>query len=493
MRLLPYQKPVMDYARSRSRIALFMDMRLGKTIVTIHWARERKLRRVLLVAPQPTLVGRDMWEGELQRAGFPVTMLHTIPDKADRLARAEWQWLPIKAAVAVGIEARFHDASEPLLPFEFAQATVGMKRKRATGWFGINYEALRTMPELLDLPWDAIVLDESTRIRNPKAQITKLIVRNTGHVEHRAILSGLPNPEDPLDFFEQFHFLIGDFCGFNNYWACRQTWFYQGAADWEWLPKKDTREKIKTFVHEHAYFLSRKKAGVGSKKVYETRTVPLSPVQRRQVGQIARDMAVGEVETKWTPVAHTWLQKIAGGFTPTGKPELMSDAKPKALRELVLETFPTQSIVVWFHFNHEIDCLYEMLHKIKRLTVERCYGATPVRERAKIQERFQNGETRVLLIQIALGQFGWRLDRSSTVIYYSNSYEFEDRAQSEDRVIHVKKTEPVLYIDLVTLDSTDEDVVDALHDKKSNAKSFSRDLASRLTARLRRVLPGDIL
>lgn len=482
--LLPYQKPVMRYARSRSRVALFMEMRLGKTIVTIRWAKVRKLRRVLLIAPQPTLVGKDMWEGELQRAGFQTCMLHTIADKEDRVARAQWEW---RKEVDTAVEMT-PQGPQLLL---FAEPRLTLKRRPAVGWFGINYEALRTVPELLDLPWDGIVLDESTRIRNPKAQVTKLILRNTGHIEHRAILSGLPNPEHELDFFTQFQFLMDDFCGFTNYWACRQTWFYQGAVEWEWLPKKGVREKIKRFVHDNGYFLSRKKAGVGSAKVYEKRTVPLSPVQRRQAVQITRDMAVGNVETKWAPVAHQWLQRIAGGFTPTGKPEIMSDAKLKALRELIMEEFPQKSIVVWFAYNHEIDAAHEMLSKIKRLTVEKCYGATPMKQRPKIQERFQSGTTRVLLIQVALGQFGWRLDRSSTVIYYSNSYEFEDRAQSEDRVIHVKKTEPCLYIDLVTLESTDEDVVDALRDKRGNARAFARDLAARLLSRLKRIMPGD--
>lgn len=484
LELLPYQKPVMEYARTRSRIALFMEMRLGKTIVTIKWAQMRKLRRVLLVAPQPTLVGKDMWEGELRRAGFHTTMLHTIKDKEDRIARAQWEWRR-----EVDTAVKMTPAGAQLLMF--AEPRLTLKRRPATGWFGINYEALRTVPELLDLPWDGIVLDESTRIRNPKAQVTKLLLKNTGHVDHRAILSGLPNPEHELDFFTQFQFILDDFCGFHSYWACRQTWFYQGAVEWDWLPKKGVRDKIKQFVHANGYFLSRKKAGVGSPKVYEKRTVPLSPVQRRQVLQISKEMAAGSVETKWAPVAHLWLQKIAGGFTPTGEPELMSDAKLKALRELVLEEFPRQSLVVWFAFNHEIDAAFEMLKKIKRVTVEKCYGDTPMKERPKIQERFQTGKTRVLLIQEALGQFGWRLDKSSTVIYYSNSYEYEDRAQSEDRVIHVKKTEPILYIDLVTLESTDEDLVDALRDKKSNARTFARDLASRLTSRLKRVMPGD--
>jgi SNF2 family DNA or RNA helicase len=337
------------------------------------------------------------------------------------------------------------------------------------------------------------VVDESTRIRNPKAQITKLLCKRAGHITHRAILSGLPNPEDDLDLFEQFRFLLGDFLGYENYWAFRQRYFYQGFADYDWRPRKDTKEKIKEFVHRHSFFLSRKKAGVGSEKIYERRTVPMNALQQRALREISVKMALGKTETKWAPVAHQWMQIVSGGFSPESR-QVMSDAKPKALRELVNDSFRGKSVVVWFAFNHEIEYCYSLLKGRQRQSdVEWCHGKVSKRERAAIQARFQAGTTRVLLIQEALGQFGWRLDRANVQIYYSNNYEFEDRSQSEDRLIHVMKTDPVLVIDLVTLGSADEDIVDTLRDKKLNAKSFHSALSRRLQERLSRVRPGEAM
>lgn len=452
--LLPHQTRALRYASGKPRIALFMEMRLGKCVVVIRWARERGARRVLVVAPQPTLAGVLNWEGELRREGVTdLTLLHHY-DTADRYDRAQWQWRRLI-------------------------------RRPATGWFLINYEALRVTPELLDLSWDAIILDESTRVRNPKAQVTKLLVRRAQHIPNRALLSGLPNPEDMLDYFEQFRILLGDFMGYQSYWACRENLFHQAfEGSYQWLPKRGVRDRVKKFVHQHAFVLTRKQAGVGSKKIYQMRTVALNKPQARAIRELERSYATGEQSTKWAPVVHTWLQKIAGGFTPTERPELMSDAKLKLLEELLTEDFRKESVVVWFHFNHEIEAAYQWLRaRHKTLTVEWCHGGIAGKRRVQIQERFQAGTTRVLLIQIALGQFGWNLSKSSTAIYYSNSYEFEDRSQSEDRIIHLTKQDDCLYVDLVTLGSPDEDVIDALQDKKRDARSFTSALAGRIKER----------
>ena len=131
-------------------------------------------------------------------------------------------------------------------------------------------------------------------------------------------------------------------------------------------------------------------------------------------------------------------------------------------------------MVVWFRFNHEIEAAYKWL-KDRKVSVEFLHGAVAnsKEKRPKVQERFQSGKTRVLLMQVKLGKYGWNLSRSSTAIYYSNSYEFEDRSQSEDRVVHLTKRNDCLYIDLVSEGTPDETVVEALTDKRMNAKLFS--------------------
>jgi SNF2 family DNA or RNA helicase len=51
------------------------------------------------------------------------------------------------------------------------------------------------------------------------------------------------------------------------------------------------------------------------------------------------------------------------------------------------------------------------------------------------------------------------------VIYYSNSYDLEIRLQSEDRAHRIGQTKSVTYIDLVSPDTIDEKVLDALRYK----------------------------
>ena len=469
--LTSYQQDALRYTKNRLRIALFLEMRLGKSVVAIRWLKRVKAQRILLVAPLTTLLGSLNWQGELTREGVTPVLLSLLAKEKridalypSRLVRAtpeniKWSHRQIVAVT-------------PRMPM------YRLTRSWAHGWFGINYEALRTQPEILDAPWDAIILDESTRIRSPKAQITKTLLQRTSHIKHRAILTGLPNPENPLDYFCQFVFLHGTFMGFSNFWSFRHALFYTGWTEWDWMPKPKTRDRIKAYVHEHAFVLTRKQAGVGSTKVRRQRSVELNAAQRRVMKEMRTKFEVDGVETKWTTVVHTWMQRVAGGFHPTSL-ELISDAKIRLTESLIMEDFRKEPVVIWFRFNEEIRHVRRWLKKRQRqLTVEVVHGAVHKRERPKIQERFQDGTTQVLLMQVKLGRYGWNLSRSSTAIYYSNSYEFEDRSQSEDRIIHLTKKKACLYLDLVTLGTPDEDVVAALSSKRLNARLYNNALQS---------------
>jgi hypothetical protein len=441
----PHQKQALQYTEGRRKIALFMEMRLGKSMVTIRWAKAQGLKRVLLIGPLTTLLGETQWEGALKDEG--VTDIVALPRvKKNEWHRHYWTW-------------------------------TGMTRRRRPGWFLIHYEALLNTPEILSQPWDGIVVDESTRIRNPKAKLTKLLHNQTAHIRCKAILSGLPNPEAPADFFCQFKFLFGRFMKHDNYWAWKQSYFHQpvDGLRWMWRPNPGTRERISKYVHKNAFILQRKTAGVGSNKVRTQVRVKMTRTQKQSMKEMQRDYALADRETKWVTVIHQWAQQLAGGWHPTLEPkELLSDLKLRALAKIVSKRKPA---VVWFRFNHEIEGAYHyLIQHVKGLRVAYVHGAMKDSKplRVQYQEAFQKGKLDVLLLQVKLGKYGWNLSRSSLAIYYSNSYEFEDRSQSEDRIIHLTKTEDCHYIDLVTIGSTDEDVVEAIYDKRITARQFNR-------------------
>lgn len=436
--LMPHQEKLLAYAKNRNRIALFADMRLGKSLVVIRWDEMNKSKRTLIVAPLSVL---RVWGEELLKEEWAEEDIVTIRGKYDE--------------------------------------RVVLAKKEAR-WFLINYEALLITPEILreDFDFDCVILDESTKIRNPQAGITKLLNQPSNH-PRKAILTGCPAPESPLDYFEQMRFLFGEFLNCKNYWQFRSRNFKQFG--YEWVPFKATREKLHQALEQKAFFLSRKQAGIDNKKIYEKRFVQLNAEQLKLMKQIKAGFAFetpegDRVETKWVPVQYIWYARIAGGFSPDGR--LISDAKLKEILNIIQELPEREPLVIWFRFEEEIQHAVRFLRKNKYL-VGVHNGET--KEDAQL---FEAGELRIICAQSRCGQYGINWSRSSTAIYYSNWYDGEVRLQSEDRIVHPKKRDPLLYIDLVAQDSIDEEVVALLKQKKFNSRQFAEELKIRWEARI---------
>lgn len=453
-----------------------MQMRLGKSAVAIRWARHHKLERILVVAPNDIL---EDWREELIREEVPSSEIFIL--EGSRLT---------KLATAQEIDA---------------------------GWVIVNYEALRITNKkktrtrdisgasILELPWSGIILDESTAIRTPGSQTTNTFLRYAGHIPYRALLSGLPNPQSELDYFTQLAFLNGDFLGFHNFWVFRQRMFLQDAMGWNWSPKAGVIDKIKNEVHKHAFILSRKDAGVGEHRVFEKRYVEMNPKQKKLYQQVEKEFAFGNLETQWATVKTIWMARIAGGFSPDrANPEVLSNDKTAALVNLLRTELLQEPVVVWFRFNEELRHVSQVLDRME--IPHRCILGGKGNGRVlnhQYKTDFQEGRVRVILIQIKMGKYGWDLSRSSTAIYYSMSYDFEEIAQSRDRIVNVAKHESLLNIHLVTRGTVDKEIVETATEKDMTARLFNTKLKERLRAEwdmryprsvsreLKRVMPGN--
>ena len=328
--------------------------------------------------------------------------------------------------------------------------------------------------KILRLPWDSITIDESTKIRKPGAEITRHICNDVDHITYRALLTGLPDPESVLDYFQQFYFLYGSFMSCFDYWMFRRKYFKQ--AGFEWVCHTSQRRKIREEVHKWAFVLTRKRAGIGSKKIYSKRTVEMNSAQKKMYKGVEKDFEYeykGEVEeTKWVPVKYVWMQRISGGFTPDGKKPI-SDNKLNEIINLLKGDLKNEPTIIWFRYDAEVQYISKKLRS-KGFNVGIFTGADKTGDYL-----FKSSRIQILCAQEACGQYGLDWSRSSTSIYYSNYYDGEIRAQSEDRIIHPKKKDPVLYIDLLSEGSLDRHAVEILRTKKLNAQLFSRELISR--------------
>ena len=436
---LPYQLPAIEYAAGTRHPALFLEMRLGKTLVAIRAVKEWKSARVLVLAPLSVLAS---WEYELGQEGEGAA---SFPESSQ---------LDLEVPPPGGRTWTLVNFERLLAAFKAGDAD------KFTEWAG---------------QFDAVIVDESTRIKNPKAMTTKLICTAFQGAAHRMILSGLPAPEGPADYVEQFRFLHGRFMGCRNFWTFRAAYFEMLPHAFEWTPKRGAREAIKEEVHRLAYILSRQEAGIGSQKIYTRRYVYPTREQERHTEQIEGEWSFGDEETQNALVRHTWLARVAGGHGPGDGWPVVSDRKAKEIVTLLRGELSGQSVLVLFRFNTELELTRRILSKagIPCVTIT---GETTTEDRKARRLQIQSGAVRVALLQIKVCRYGLDFSKASTAIYYSNSYSVEDRKQSEDRIIHPQKSEPLLYIDLITTESIDETVSEAVRMKYSDSKFFLRKL-----------------
>lgn len=457
---LPHQRQAWAYAAPLNAIALFMQMRLGKTLVSIRWAESRPTDGPILVcAPLSVLLS---WSDELQQEGLDHTLLVGSPEQR---------------------QEKFLEAA-----------------KRGCRWFLMNYEGLyRVQPkaerrrnakrsallpsELCLVPWHIVILDESTRVKSPTALATKAANNYLCHAPYRAILSGQPAPEGPLDYFEQMKFAFGRFLGCTNFYVYRDRTHEVGRNDWDLFPSPGSLKRIKEAVQSHAFCLTRRDAGVGSETRFMRRHVELPAKLRKLYETAERDFELGDEWTSWIPVVRTWLARISGGVVPSLG--LVSEHKNDEIVDLLNGELKGEQAVVWFRFNEE---LFNTARRFKKegIGTGLIYGNVDINERHRLRKLFQAGKLRTLLVQVKCGKQGLDMSAADTAIYYSRPYDYDSNAQSVDRIIHPTKTRPVMCLDIVTQDSVDVDVVDALGFKGVNATWFLKRVAENFAARVRR-------
>lgn len=436
---MKHQIKLLRYGLKTKHPAFLAEMRTGKTLTAIRWVQEIDARTVIVIAPLTVL---EAWERELS---------------SERELYVN--------AYGLSFQKRLTSVK-----------TAYESKKRT--WLLVNYEMVRTTDIISKLAWDVVLLDESRKIGNPSSLITKACVKGFRLAKHRAILSGLPRPESDLELFSQFQFLHGEFLGCRDFWQFRAKYFHRGNFRHSWYGNKGTRSLIKKTVHSLGFVLTRHDARMPDTFVYETRTVEMTPEQKKLYKQIEKEYAYGvgenRIETKWVLTKENWLRKLAGGFTP--EEEALSTRKAEEVLEILAEV--SGKVVVWFDMKHELSLVSRLLKRAK-IPFEVITGEIAYKDRKKALERLRE-RSRVLLATEAAAPYGVDCSCADTAVYYSNAWSFNLRNQSKDRIYHPKKTSPLLVIDLVTKGTVDEEVVRLLKEKDFESGMFMLRLQRRL-------------
>lgn len=325
----------------------------------------------------------------------------------------------------------------------------------------INYELLRKDVSIFEMfSFEMVILDESVKIKNPKALQTKAVRRILA--KYRIGLSGYPIGNNIEDIYSQIDWVKPGYLG-RTFWGFLDRYTYRGffneIAGYKNLD--ELKKKIEPF------FIRRLKKETLDlpPKIYETRDVELNAKERRAYDSMKKDMFVriSKMDEK-DVIAYAneiltqmiRLSQIADGFITDPNfrnPEWFDSSKIKVLDEIVDEATTTGKLVLWSRF-------VPMVMKLKdRYNAPYISGHVPSQERAKNVEMFQNDPSiKIFVGQVQSGGMGITLHAASTEVFVDKAFISPSYIiQSEDRCHRIGMSDnPLTIISLIAKNTVDE-------------------------------------
>jgi SNF2 family DNA or RNA helicase len=356
-----------------------------------------------------------------------------------------------------------------------------------------------------------MVIDESTTIKNHSAVRTKAILKMAIQAPYRRILTGTPVTNNPLDVFTQFYFLdpeilhCGSFYAFQSQYAIMKEMSLKDGKRFKTVVGYQRMDELQKLIAPHSHRITKEECLDLPPKIYQRRYVELSKNQIRLYDQLRKEV-IAKLDGQFitAPLALTKilrLQQIVGGFwTPE---EVVDDnmtyeqlmdptySVPELLREPVaideknprvealievLSEVTSGKVIIWARFRAEISAIASAVKaKWGNVAVE-YHGGVKSQDRMDAISRFQEDPTiQIFIANAQSAGMGLTLTAATTVIYYSNSFNYSDRAQSEDRAHRIGQVKPVTYIDMIAANTVDEKIIKALQEKQDYARIITGD------------------
>lgn len=344
-----------------------------------------------------------------------------------------------------------------------------------------------------------IVVDESTRIKTPDANRTKYLIKTSSKAKYRRILTGTPVTKSPVDLYAQFAFLDKQIIGFDTltsfrarYCIIQQQTIRDSSRTFDQIIGYRNLDELTRLIDGHSFRVLRQECMDLPPKVYKRWPVEMSAEQKR-LYKALRDEYIADFEghTVSANLVMTRLlrlQQITCGWWPMEEGSLLDgetwnrvkpicDNNPRivALMNILEET--EDKVIIWARFRPDLELIEDSIAKTYGKDSVVCYhGGVKPEARAKGYKAFQESEkVKYFVANPASAGLGLALTKAGVHIYYSNSYDLEQRLQSEDRAEAPGKKDSTLIIDLECPGTSDSKIIRSLREKKGIADMITKD------------------
>lgn len=411
--LRDYQKEGVQHLLATPHAALLYDPGLGKTLTSLiafeTLRREGKAQRALVVAP--LRVAQSVWAAEAARWN---TTKHL---------RVHLMHGPKKHVKPSGVDLDV-----------------------------INYEGLKWLFAQNVWPWDLLIFDELSKMKDTSTQRHKLVRKHLDRFPRRWGLTGTPAPNSLLELFGQMRVIDGGASLGTSLERYQYTYFEKPfPQSFDWILKPGADVKI---AHAISPVCHRLKAEdhLDMPPLYHIWHYLELPkkaldVYRDMENDLLTELSGGELITAMSAgVAWGKLQQIVQGFMyrPDGSYETLHSAKLDALEDIVEEASGAP-VLVMFRFKADLHELQDVFPQARLLR-----GPDDVRD-------WNAGKIQVLLANPQSAGHGLNLQGGGHIlVWYAIDPSLERYIQANGRLYRQGQRSPVVVHHLAASGTIDE-------------------------------------
>lgn len=462
MRFVPhdYQRYCITRIIQDEALALFLDMGLGKTVITLTAVNDLifnrfQVSRCLVIAPKK--VAEDTWTRE----------------------QAKWDHLGLlKIRPVLGAKnKRIRELNSP--------GNIFVINRENVPWLVDHYRN--------DWPFDMVVIDESSSFKSHQAKRFKALKNIRGHIRRIVELTGTPSPNGMTDLWAQLYLLDGGERLGRTLTEYRNNYFFPSARNattvFSYEPRPGADEKIRELIRDICISLSAKDYLELPGRIDNIRYVRLDAKAQKAYNEMEREKILelpgAILDAGSAAVLSGKLLQLANGAVYhtveyTEGDEAREEksvveihgSKVEAFMELV-EELNGKHALVFYNFQHDLGRLEKALSKTK-LRVRELKDSRDITD-------WNAGSVDILLAHPASVAYGLNLQQGgSDVIWFGLNWSLELYQQANAR-LHRQGQKHTVYIHhLAVADSVDEDVIAALQKKGDCQAALLEALKARI-------------
>lgn len=433
-----HQLRAYHFAKALPSVMLALDMGVGKTKISIDLIINHGWQRVLILCPKSVV---QVWPLEFQKHGaVPVGTLALDDGSVAQRTKKMTDFLALQTA------------------------------RRQPAIVVANYDAAWRTPidrAMLSAEWDAVICDESHRIKAPGGKAALFCSMLGDRVPNRLTLTGTPLPHSPLDAYAQYRFLDKGIFG-TSFVNFRARYAVMGGFNGKQVLSYQNQDDFHEKFYSIAYRVKSEDVQSLPEAIDVVRPVVISAYARKLYDTLKKEFVVGVGDGTVTAsnalTRLLRLQQVGSGWAKQdrnietgvdGELVQIDQAKQDVLADLLEDLNDEEPIVVFCRFHHDLEAVHTVAAALGR-------GSLELSGRRNELQSWQSGAAPILAVQTQSGGVGINLVRARYCVFYSLGFSLGEYLQARKRTHRPGQDRSVTYFHLVATKTVDEDVYKAL-------------------------------